>query len=248
MRAIAAFGLAAISLFGAALGAARAADLSPAYPPAPVYAEPDAQFEFGTGWYLRGDASFGPEDQPRLTAAGFDTGHSATGWGVGGGVGYKFNTILRVDVTGDYLDPYKYSLGGVTTLANGDPATYLDKAELQRYDGLVNVYADLGTWYGLTPYVGAGVGFGVFNPTDTVAYTDTTTQAQTKVNRRPSSVTNLAWAAMSGVSYQIDPNIGVDLGYRHLDLGHFSTTLVGYTVDHRFTTDEVRLGVRYMLN
>ena len=30
---------------------------------------------------------------------------------------------------------------------------------------MANVYADLGTWSGITPYVGAGIGYGMTNIT-----------------------------------------------------------------------------------
>lgn len=235
MRTIAAFGLAVLAIGGATfVQRVRAADL--AYPPPPVFNEPDPQFEFGTGWYLRGDASFGPEDQPRLTAVGFDN-HTEIGWGAGGGIGYKFTSGFRADVTADYLDP-------LSSNANIGGVAYRDG--LQRYDGLANIYFDLGTWYGLTPYVGAGVGVAVFNPTQRA--TSLVAGAPLAPVTSPSSTTELAWAAMAGVSYQVDPNIAIDLGYRHLDLGRFNTTTAGFLLNKHFTAEEVRVGVRYMLN
>lgn len=233
MRTIAALGLAVLAVGGATfVQRVRAADL--AYPPPPVFNEPDPQFEFGTGWYLRGDASFGPEDQPRLTGVGPDT--SRTGWGAGGGIGYKFTSGFRADITADYLDPL------TSTGTNAFDTRFKDN--LQRYDGLANVYFDLGTWYGLTPYVGAGAGVAVFNPSQKVTVIGT--QAITNVDLHSS--TQFAWAAIAGVSYQFDPNIAVDLGYRHLDLGRFSISTEGYLVNKHFTEDEVRVGVRYMIN
>lgn len=235
MRAIAAFGLAVVALGGATfVQRVRAADL--AYPPPPVFNEPDPQFEFGTGWYLRGDASFGPEDQPRLTADGFDAGHTDFGWGAGGGVGYRFTSGFRADVTADYLDPSHSS-------ADIDGVAY--RYGLQRYDALANIYFDLGTWYGLTPYVGAGVGAAVFNPTETATPLVANAVLPT---RKPVSSTEFAWAAMAGVSYQFDPSIAIDLGYRHLDLGRFGTTIGPNTLNKHFTEEQVRVGVRYMLN
>lgn len=239
MRAIAAFGIAVLAVGGATfVQRVRAADL--AYPPPPVFNEPDPQFEFGTGWYLRGDASFGPEDQPRLTATGFDESHSDFGWGAGGGIGYRFTSGFRADITGDYLDPFNYN----STITNG-VASITFKDGLQRYDGLANVYFDLGTWYGLTPYVGAGAGVAVFSPSQKIT---TVNLVGAALPPPPKSSTEFAWAAMAGVSYQFDPNIAVDLGYRHLDLGRFSTTLAGFPLSKHFTEEQVRVGVRYMIN
>jgi opacity protein-like surface antigen len=241
MRSIAVFGIGVAALSGAALTqAGRAADLSAAYPPPPVYSEPDPQYEFGTGWYLRGDASFGPEDHPTLSTAGFDNSKSDWGYAFGGGVGYKFNSFLRADVTGDYLDKFSYSV-----LVPGTNITA--RAGLQRWDAMANGYIDLGTWYGFSPYVGGGIGVGIFDPSVSFSAFNPATGTTTLTRVTVADTTRLAWAAMAGVSYAVDPNTVVDLGYRHLDLGRFATTVAGYTISKNFTTDEVRLGVRYMI-
>ena len=224
---------------------AWSADLSPVYPDVPVYSEPDPQFEFGTGWYLRGDASYGNEDQASLRSAfGNVKLHPDWAYAAGGGVGYRFNSFFRVDVTGDYLEPLKATSPAMPA-DNG--ATGITKVSLGRYDGLVNGYFDLGNWSGVTPYIGAGVGFGVVDPSAKIVTTDALGQ-RTTVNRTIEDRTNFAWAAMAGVSYAIDSNVDVDLGYRHLDLGRASVTVNGATVKTDNTRDEVRLGLRYMLN
>ena len=90
---------------------AFAADMPAYYAPGASPAPPDAPLEFGTGWYLRGDASFGPEDRPKLSLQAVPTfPRDATAWGdgFGGGAGSKFNDFFRADVTADYLDPFRY--------------------------------------------------------------------------------------------------------------------------------------------
>jgi opacity protein-like surface antigen len=242
MRAIAACGLAIVTV--GALWAAqqvRAADLSPTYPAPPVYNEPDAQFEFGSGWYLRGDASFEPADHPVLSGADFNFNKRGWDYALGGGIGYKFNSFLRADITGDYFDPIK-----AQATVSGGGLTVTGRATLQRYDGLANLYVDLGDWYGITPYIGAGVGFRVFDPSAKIITTNAA-GGVTVARFSSGSEAKFAWAAMAGVTYQVDPNIAIDLGYRHLDLGRFAATTAGYTIDHHFTEDQVRVGLRYMI-
>ena len=238
MRPFFALGAAVLALAGASCAAAHAADLAPLdYASAPAYG-PEAPLEFGTGWYLRGDASFGPDEHPALDAGGFRTTKQDWNYVLGGGAGYRFNSFLRVDATGDYFAPNDYHPADLS-----DP-TVTNRATLQKFDALANLYIDLGSWYGLTPYVGGGAGVAIFDPSEHIAVADPALYA----GDRTASRTQFAWAAMAGVGYQVDPSIVVDLGYRHIDLGRFSTTLAGYAIDHRYTQDEVRIGLRYMIN
>lgn len=242
MRTIAVLGfVGAAAVATAFVSKGNAADLGPLYPTPAAYAEPDGQLEFGTGWYLRGDAAFEPKEQGVANATALDFQHHDWDYAVGGGIGYKFNSFLRADMTGEYVAPV-WAQG--TYLANNG-STVTARASLQRYDAMANLYIDLGTWYGLTPYIGGGAGFGVFDPTFTV--NTTAGGATTVVRTRPSNDTQFAWAAMAGVSYQIDQNAAIDIGYRHLELGRFSATIAGYSIDHRFTEDQVRVGLRYMI-
>ena len=112
---------------------------------------------------------------------------------------------------------------------------------------MANGYVDLGTWYGFTPYVGAGVGVGIFDPSVSYSTYHPVTRATTLTRLNIDDTTKLAWAAMAGVAYSVDPNTVVDIGYRHLFFFIFSSTFEFYTITRNFTTDEVRLGVRYMI-
>ncbi|WP_131194768.1 outer membrane protein [Lichenihabitans psoromatis] len=243
MRAgtVARLGFAALIGMAASPVFARTATLSPTYPPAPVFAEPDADVAVGTGWYLRGDVSYGEDDRPKLSPLGFNH-RSAGGYAAGGGVGYRFNSMLRVDVTGDYLQPIDYATqittGGVTTRQQGS---------LNRYDGLVNGYLDIGTWYGVTPYVGAGLGFAVFDPSASVTVSDATGLSASQ-GGSPRGSTTFAWAAMAGLSYALTDAVTVDLGYRHLDLGRFGTSVGTSSYSRSFTRDDVKFGVRYAID
>lgn len=215
---------------------ARAADM-PALFPQTAYqdAVPPAEMEFGTGWYLRGDLTASNDVEPDVLGTLAPTSDRREwGYGVGGGGGYKFNEYFRADITGDYLSTEKRSGTNAATGA-------FSSAKLQRWDGLVNGYIDLGNWYGITPYIGGGVGFAALTSSGNLAPAG---GALTKFSTKEQY--NLAWAAMAGVAYNISPHLLLDVGYRYLDLGRFTSRFSGDKTD--LNAHEVRVGVRYQID
>ncbi len=260
----------AASLF---TSAAFAADLPIAPPPPPYFVPPIVDFG---GWYLRGDIGFSNQrvrdiamadgrnaqllSQQQTTA--FDT---AGIYGVG--VGYQFNNWFRGDITGQYrgnanfkgTDVLTYPAGGgvVGTGVNNYGAT---KSE---WLVLANAYVDLGTWWGITPFIGAGVGaarVNIANYTDTglVNHNGFGFGAFPSVAVAPAASTwNFAWAAHAGLAYQVTPGLALELGYSYVNLGRGTTgpvsTYTGFTrgVPMQFndiTSHDLRLGVRWYFN
>ena len=160
--------------------AAFAADMPIMSPPQPYYAPPPVE-EFG-GWYLRGDIGFSNQNVKSVrdtNSAAYDnvavssTGSFDSAGIYGGGVGYRFNNWFRADVTGEYRG--KSNFTGLDVITGTGPFTGFvgtdaysaTKSELVF---LANAYVDLGTWYCITPFVGAGVGtarVSIANFTDT---------------------------------------------------------------------------------
>lgn len=140
----------------------------------------------------------------------------------GVGIGVEANRWLRFDVTGEYRG--KQLFVGQDRFHGGPVADWYTNeytADLETWVGLVNGYIDLGTWRGVTPYVGAGVGFASISvegfkdvnvPNNSVFYGDGS-----------SSSTNFAWALYGGISYDVTQQFTLDLGYRYLDLGDVHT-------------------------
>ena len=138
--------------------AAFAADMAIAPPPyAPVVED------FG-GWYLRGDIGFSNQRVDRLNNV-LDRNNTTsvqnmnfnTAGIFGLGVGYKFNNWFRTDVTGEYR--------GNSQFFGTDQITYVGGVGTDTYHAtknewvvLANAYVDLGTWWCITPFIGAGVG------------------------------------------------------------------------------------------
>ena len=74
---------------------------------------------------------------------------------------------------------------------------------------------------GITPYVGAGVGFAynkLFGLTDTgYAFTGRRRLSPTGGYSDDGGKRNFAWALMAGLSFNVTQNLKLDLGYRYLD-------------------------------
>lgn len=207
---------------------ASAADLP--LPPAPPL-EPVVAADFG-GWYIRGDIGAGFA-QIHSQSSTFDIFvpdyqlHSSKlsdsfFWGVG--AGYQFNSWFRADITGEWRNVQGYRAY----------ASYRDDFALgcaggrcgDRYFGkyfnnatfMANGYVDLGTWYGITPYLGAGLGTANVRFGRTQDFGTDPAAAGYGVSRS-SSNWGLAWALMAGFSYSITPNLLLDVGYRYIDMG-----------------------------
>ena len=191
-----------------------------------------------SGWYLRGDLGYRLNKVAKAqSASGFtDPSNNKIDSGLMGGIGGGLKSDwFRADVTVDYAAPVKYQ---GTVVTPGDVT-----AKVASWTVLANGYFDLGTWYRVTPYVGAGVGGAMVrtsNYTSTVSPPFTTTGAT-------NSQWNLAWAAMAGIAVAISPNMMIDAGYRYLSLGDAKSVSDpnGAMTLKNITAHEVRVGVRW---
>lgn len=270
-----------VKYFMAAAGAASllssmafAADMPMITPPPPMYAPAPPQ-DFG-GWYLRGDIGFSNQQVKSLdfyNQATTLTRTQQTGFDNGGifdlGVGYRFNNWFRADVTGQYrgranfkgTDVFTFP-AGLGVIGNGIDNYSASKSELVF---LANAYVDLGTWWCVTPFIGAGIG------TSRVTISNFTDNGLTNQfgfppvpGTFPSSATategskwNFAWAAHAGLAYQVSPNLTIELAYTYMDLGSGTTgNVAAYdaaTLGNKFTfkditSHDLMLGVRWNLD
>jgi opacity protein-like surface antigen len=227
-----------------------AADLdTPDFGEPPV---PQQPVEFGTGWYIRGDAAFAMDSLPDISPFGFfpQTSDLRNTYSLGFGGGYKFNNWFRTDVTLDWRDPLEASDSATSTYAYGT-----------RWDSLVNGYVDIGNWNGFTPYVGAGVGaaWGQAKYYTKDSIFSCTNGGKVTCFEQNTPI-NLAWALMAGFSYEVFPHAFLDVGYRYLNLGSYSfysnSVLAGFqsvapagtTASKTSTVQEIRFGLRYMID
>lgn len=242
---------------------ARAADLLP--PPPPL----EAPLEFSGGWYLRGDVGVGSLDIGKFKGVDTTPGFVGPPGGyflnsksisdqvfVGAGIGYAWNSWLRFDITGEYrtaahfstVESYDYGFGRGYDTVSG---------HLSSAVGLFNGYVDLGTWWGITPFIGAGVGVAGHNIsglTDTGGGSAVGGIGFAKDN---SGDVQLAYAFHAGLGYDVTPNLKLELAYRYLNMGRADSATVGCqgaagcpaTVYHYrdLESQDIKIGMRWLL-
>jgi len=231
---------------------AAAADLyEPPVVPAPVY----QPVETG-GWYIRGDVDY---HWSQMRGAGyttypgagcvvctpgndFDSTKLKGSWSLGAGIGYKINSYLRTDLTADYW--FKSDFTGKSSSSGPcgggpGPCNSTDRSSMSALLLLANAYVDLGTWHGVTPYLGAGIG-GAHVKWDDFKST---------VVQPGASDWRFAYALMAGASYCLTHNLDLDVGYRftHINGGKMFgyANNVGPAYDKGMNVHEVRAGLRY---
>ena len=261
--------------------AALAADMPSIMPPPPVYAPPPADpcCNFG-GWYLRGDIGFSNQqiknirlDNPAAYSSLTNFNETTTFDAAGTyqiGAGYQFNNWFRADVTGQWrgnanfkgTDRFNFAWGG--GVASGIDNYSASKSEILI---LANAYADLGTWWCVTPFVGFGIGtarVSINGFTDTGANNANFTALGVPVVSGPpvasfasalsDSKWNFAWAVHAGAAYKVTPNVTLELAYHYVNMGDGVTGVVS-TFDssgsghvfkfNEITSHDVTLGVRW---
>jgi opacity protein-like surface antigen len=244
---------------------AFAADMPSIMPPPPMSYAPPPIEDFG-GWYLRGDIGFSNQSVSRLNNV-LDAGNTSSdqrlGFNSAGifglGVGYQVNHWFRADLTGEYRGNSNFNGVDLITFPGGFGAdTY--HATKSEWLVLANAYVDLGTWWCITPFVGAGVG------TARVSIANFTDQGITNAGggALPGlaigdnvSKWNFAWALHAGLAYKVNPNFTVELAYRYLNMGDGLTgdlrtfdgtnAIVNPTTFKSITSQDLMLGVRWNL-
>jgi opacity protein-like surface antigen len=250
MAKLTTYALAGALAFAFAPVAGHAADL-----PEPPLLEPMAPVEFASNWYLRGDVGYKIYRNPDVSYGGSKfKGEDLDDTGViGGGVGYKWNEWIRTDVTLDY--EFKSDFDGGLFCPTTACVPFADKyskesAKISAWTTLANVYFDLGSWHGVSPYVGAGAGFSNIK----VSSYDFVNPNGSTGSQKGDSNWDFSWALMAGVGYSVTDNLVIDLGYRFLNLGDGKTkNAAGFNGNKPVKFDdlqahEFRVGFRYLLN
>jgi len=219
------------------------------------------------GWYLRGYIGQSNQFVNSISHPSFATAPQFTFFDKGGfdsapffgaGVGYQWNSWFRTDVTGEYRGKAGFhALDSYYDTVNAGYRTNDYTASKSEWVALANAYIDLGTWWSITPFIGAGVGVAFntiehFRDTNVIAggggWADTGTQ------------TSLAWALHAGASYRASQNFAVELSYRYLNVGNGRSGLL-QNLDpsfssgnplapmtfHNIQSHDLMLGLRWLL-
>jgi opacity protein-like surface antigen len=255
MSRVSTFALAGVTALMVGSGA-LAADLAAPYQPIAT-----------GGWYLRGYIGQSNQFVNSISHPSFATAPQFTFFDKGGfdsapffgaGVGYQWNSWFRTDVTGEYRGKAGFhALDSYYDTVNAGYRTNDYTASKSEWVALANAYIDLGTWWSITPFIGAGVGVAFntiehFRDTNVIAggggWADTGTQ------------TSLAWALHAGASYRASQNFAVELSYRYLNVGNGRSGLL-QNLDpsfssgnplapmtfHNIQSHDLMLGLRWLL-
>ena len=143
-------------------------------PPQMVYQPAPPCCETGR-WYLRGDIGVGVQTFSSFDFTQTNSVFLAVVWQIvrkdiqdtsifGMGVGYELNIWLRFDVTGEYRTKSMFkATGSYTNFCGGGGICFdVNSGNYSAAVFMANTYIDLGTWWCLTPFIGAGVG-GAYN-------------------------------------------------------------------------------------
>lgn len=247
-------------LVAAHIQAAVAADLGPL--PAPSLPQGDDMSFFGTGWYIRGDLGYSRPQGPSASYNGVKFSHLSVAASpvLGAGLGYKISNWFRADVTADYL--FSGSVQGTYTVPNC--CLFADRTRLGGWAVLANGYVDVGTWSGITPYVGGGVGY-AFTQTSRIVSQEFQPDASGAFVAQTDPISGLpvfhpypahttggfAWALSAGAALDIAPSVKLDFGYRYLNVAdaRMATDRFGVAPQLKsLGSHQFRIGVRYLFD
>ena len=235
-------------------------------PPAPSLdsAALRGRFEADAGAYVRLDGGLGLM-RSRSAQASFGTPVSAFAFDrtqlgdapvFGLGVGYQFNEYFRADLTAEYRGSASYKATG----SYGDLSCVGSRCS-DAYAGafrslalMANGYAEIGSWYDITPFVGLGLGLArnTVAPMSVPAgnsHSDGQSAGATQVR--------LAFALMAGASYELTRQIRMETSYRYMSMGSGESgtitcgtpagACVGQTQRMALGAHDLRIGLRYTI-
>jgi opacity protein-like surface antigen len=256
------YGIARNALFAVLLAGVAGPALAADYIEEPIEVVP----EVVGGWYIRGYLGMSNQFFDGLESDLFET-TGEFGWYddggfssapiVGAGVGYEFNDYLRGDLTVEWRGKSDfYALDWLDDASGLSTNEYTAKKSELVF--MANGYYDFGDFYGITPYVGAGIGASY----NTIShFRDVNIIDEGSGYADDNSEWNLAWALHAGLGFQATERMTIDFGYSFISLGDASTgTLhnddgVNFPSGQNESIDfndiyshDFKLGVRYSLN
>lgn len=137
------------------------------------------------------------------------------GVGVEGAFGYAWSNGLRAEISADTafgMAVQPFTQGAFTT----------SETDVDVMAAFAAVFYDFPTEGALRPYVGAGAGMGLLSA-DNLTFSTATNFTGTfeAINE-----TGFAWFFGGGLTWRVSESMGLDIGYRYMDLGE--TTFSGF--------------------
>lgn len=201
-------------------------------------------------WYLRGDTGFA-----------FSTGQGGNSLTGSAGLGYQFNEWIRADALFSMQRPAAAAGFVAAEDCGGGAGTHCridDSGRAGIYSALLNLYVDLGTVAGFTPYLGAGAGlarvdWGNVGRDYSCASAGNACGVDHlgSASLRGEATWRSAYAVSAGLAYDLDDRLKVDFGYRfsHVGAGTMAIDAAGFrTRDDGFRQHEIHIGLRFALH
>jgi opacity protein-like surface antigen len=287
--------LAAVTMF---VSGAHAADMDQMIPT--IQEDAYVPVEVGSGWYLRGDIGYNLSARHKtesytLGVVDYDSNYRDA-LTYGAGFGYRFNEMIRFDAGLERLMSSSFSsrrlvaptgpchgTGSLIDLATG--TTYLgpydinncieqDKASYSAIVAMGNAYVDLGTYRGITPFLGAGLGLARISYTEEIgsitcvpvasdvhfeACSAVGTIAQPAPNTtytEPGVVNSgkdwrVAYALSAGFAYDLSRNLKLDTTYKFSSIAGgkggipYGSTPGSNMSKDGFSLHQIKMGLRY---
>lgn len=259
--------LIASALTAATAVTAQAADFGGTYKPAvpqtykpavePVPVPAPVPMAAGKEYYLKGYIGFSNQEVDKLDPTHFATTGAAfnvldaefdSGGIFGLGFGFRYNDRFRGDITGEYRGGASFTgLDVDYTFGGTNEYTAIKKEWLF----LANAYWDIGNWRGITPYVGAGIGYADIGIT---GFKDVGVPNLSVATAEDKWSGNFAWALHAGLAYDVSDDVTIDLSYRYVNMGDAASgTIVTYDAAQTvspvefkdITSHDLMLGVRW---
>jgi opacity protein-like surface antigen len=230
------------------LAPALAADYEP-----PIYVDQAPEYtpvEIGSGWYLRGDVGYVANETYRNVDFGSPTvSYSEREKPVFAsvGFGYHFNDYVRGDINFGLLPGNE-----VNATENNRPIDIATaRVKNSALTAMVNGYIDLGTYVGITPYIGAGIGVFQSKRDANLVLTDLVTPANSTTITDKKKQYSLAYTLNAGLAYQLSKNVSADLGYQYMSAPDAEYARLdsasAYSIHKGVESHQVKVGLRYDL-
>jgi opacity protein-like surface antigen len=185
------------------------------------------------GWYIRGDLGYnasvdGGKPTYRTfdfattdtTTNTFDKARFSNDFTLNAGGGYQFSDFLRSDLTLDYFKTNFKGRGNWEACnPSGSVSCRYNEQNMTALSLMLNGYVDLGTYWGFTPYLGAGAGMSYVKWGDVRQYLrcaggcGNALEDEMLVHEGADSW-RFTYGLMAGTSYDLTDSVKMDFGYR----------------------------------
>ena len=156
-------------------------------------------------FYFKAAGLYGSPGDIKVSSASAFKGSLKSNVGVTGALGYKFPVLplraeAEIQTSKSSFDSGSSSLGAITSITG----------DYKQFSGFLNAYLDVPkSFYGFSPYIGAGVGMARVDLNNLNVFS-----GATNVVKFSGSENAFAWQVMAGVQFHLFGQATLNAGYR----------------------------------